>query len=157
MFEVSIKTEFSAAHNLRGYQGKCEALHGHNWQVEVIVSSQKLDKIGIAIDFKKLKEVVNQVIEKLDHKYLNELPYFSAVGGSLPDRQAGTSGGKKVIPVRKKTAKDKSKLSSGVNPTSENMAKFIFDKIKPLLDKDAVSLKSVSVWENERSKAAYYE
>ena len=132
MFEISIKSEFSSAHNLRGYLGKCESLHGHNWQVEVVVLSRKLDKIGMAIDFKKLKEIVAKIIKELDHKHLNKLPYFSAVGGSA-------SGGKKV------------------NPTSENIAKFIFNKVKPRLKKKIVSLKSVSIWENEHNKAVYYE
>ncbi len=120
MFEVSIKDEFSAAHNLRGYKGKCESLHGHNWQVEVVVCSKKLDKIGMAMDFKRLKEIVYDAIENLDHKYLNEISYFRKV-----------------------------------NPTSENIAKYIFDKINPLLNKQSVFLKSVSVWESQDSKATY--
>ena len=93
MFEISVRDEFSSAHNLRGYKGKCEALNGHNWQVEVVVLSSKLDDIGMAIDFKKLKEIVNSVIKELDHTYLNELPYFSAVGGSA-------SGGKGSLEVK---------------------------------------------------------
>jgi 6-pyruvoyltetrahydropterin/6-carboxytetrahydropterin synthase len=148
MFDISIKEEFSSAHNLRGYKGKCEALHGHNWQVEVVVSSKELDEIGMAIDFKRLKEIVNCAIKELDHKYLNELPYFSAVGGSA-------SGGKKVNPVRKKVVKDKYRFSNGVNPTSENIAKYIFDKINLLIKKESVVLKSVSIWESQDSKATY--
>ncbi|MDD5005347.1 MAG: 6-carboxytetrahydropterin synthase QueD [Candidatus Omnitrophica bacterium] len=122
MFEISIKSEFSSAHNLRGYLGKCESLHGHNWQVEAIVTSNKLDKIGMAIDFKKLKKIINGITEKLDHKYLNELVFFKHI-----------------------------------NPTSENIAKFIFNKAKPLLKKESVSLKSITVWESRHCKASYYE
>ena len=140
MFEISIKSEFSSAHNLRGYLGKCESLHGHNWQVEIVVLSRKLDKIGMAIDFKKLKEIVGKIIKELDHKYLNKLPYF-----------------KKVNPVRKKAVRNKHRFSNGVNPTSENIAKFIFNKVKPRLKKEIVFLKSVSIWENEHNKAIYYE
>lgn len=122
MYELSIKAEFSSAHNLRGYQGKCESLHGHNWQVEVVVSSDELNKIGIAVDFKNLKKIVNEITKSLDHKYLNKLPYFRKL-----------------------------------NPTSENIAKFIFTKAKPLFKNELAFLKSVSVWENEHSKATYYE
>ena len=122
MFELSVTTEFSSAHNLRGYEGKCEALHGHNWHVEVVVVSERLNTIGIASDFKKLKKIINAIADKLDHQYLNKLPFF------------------------KKT-----------NPTSENIARFIFVSVKPRLKKELVSLKSVSVWESESSKATYYE
>jgi len=120
MFDISIRDEFSSAHNLRGYKGKCEALHGHNWQVEVVVSSKVLDEIGMAIDFKKLKEVLSCVIKDLDHKYLNDLAYFKKV-----------------------------------NPTSENIAKYIFDKANPLIKKESVVLKNVSIWESRDSKATY--
>lgn len=122
MFEISVKSEFSSAHNLRGYKGKCESLHGHNWQVEVVVCSKKVDSIGMAIDFKKLKNIVYNVTKALDHKYLNEIPYFEKV-----------------------------------NPTSENIAEFIFNKINPLAKKEQVSLKSVSIWESQDSKATYSE
>ena len=120
MFEVKVESSFSSAHRLRGYKGKCEELHGHNWKVEVFIQRDKLDKIGMAVDFKKVKMILNQILDNLDHTYLNELPYFSAIGGSA-------SGGKKVNPVRKKITKNKQKLSNGVNPTSENIAKYIFD------------------------------
>ena len=56
MYKIKIEGDFSSAHNLRGYKGKCEELHGHNWKVEVAVVSSKLDKIGMVMDFKSLKE-----------------------------------------------------------------------------------------------------
>jgi 6-pyruvoyltetrahydropterin/6-carboxytetrahydropterin synthase len=128
MYSLKVEGTFSSAHNLRGYRGKCEDLHGHNWRVEITVKSKDLDNIGMVLDFKNLKNKLNAVLEKLDHKYLNEIPYFSAAGGPA-------SGGKKV------------------NPTSENIAKYIYNELKngiPLL-------KNVTVWENSTSSATYEE
>jgi 6-pyruvoyltetrahydropterin/6-carboxytetrahydropterin synthase len=128
MYSLKVEGSFSSAHNLRGYKGKCEDLHGHNWLVEICVKSQKLDNIGMVQDFKCLKKKLNAVLEKMDHKYLNNIPYFSAAGGSA-------SGGKKI------------------NPTSENIAEYIYNGLKagiPLL-------KSVTVWENSTSSATYEE
>ena len=76
MFELTVKSEFEAAHRIEGYQGKCNRLHGHNWIVEAIVVGNKLDELGMLIDFKVLKAKLNQVLDKLDHQYLNELPMF---------------------------------------------------------------------------------
>ena len=76
MYELIIKTGFSAAHNLRGYEGECERLHGHNWKVEVVVRAERLNEIDIALDFKKLKKETSTIIDRLDHRYLNEVPPF---------------------------------------------------------------------------------
>ncbi len=76
MYTVKVNLCFSAAHNLRGYKGKCEALHGHNWKVELQVSSPGLDEIGMVCDFKVLKEKLARILKKLDHAYLNKLTYF---------------------------------------------------------------------------------
>ena len=76
MFELDIRREFSAAHSLRGYQGDCANLHGHNWTVEVFIRSEKLDPVGIAMDFKVLKKELDAVLGELDHKNLNEHPHF---------------------------------------------------------------------------------
>lgn len=116
MFTLKVEAGFSAAHNLRGYKGKCEDLHGHNWKVEVEVKSVKLNNIGMVMDFGLIKEALNNILEKLDHKYLNEIPYFKKV-----------------------------------NPTSENIAKYIFDCIKSQVP----SVNLVRVWESENSSAAY--
>lgn len=118
MYTIKVEARFCAAHNLRGYKGKCEALHGHNWKVEVSVEKEKLDKIGMAVDFRVVKQRLNTILDKLDHKYLNEIGYF------------------------KKT-----------NPTSENIAKFIYDELKCYV----TYLKSVTVWESDNSSAAYVE
>jgi 6-pyruvoyltetrahydropterin/6-carboxytetrahydropterin synthase len=76
MYELIVETSFSAAHNLRGYNGACENLHGHNWRVEVRVVSGETDSIGMVIDFRKLKDETNKIVDGLDHKYLNEVPPF---------------------------------------------------------------------------------
>ncbi|MCM8763080.1 MAG: 6-carboxytetrahydropterin synthase QueD [Candidatus Omnitrophica bacterium] len=76
MHSISVVVNFSAAHNLRAYRGKCEELHGHNWKVEACVSSANLDKAGMVLDFKYLRFKLNKVLEKLDHKYLNRIAYF---------------------------------------------------------------------------------
>ena len=76
MYEVSIDEEFSAAHALRGYKGKCENLHGHNWKVEVYVRGERLDEIGMLVDFRELKAATRRVMNHLDHRNLNELKPF---------------------------------------------------------------------------------
>lgn len=76
MYQLTIYTHFSAAHNLMHYQGDCENLHGHNWKVEVTVAAKELDKAGLGIDFKILKKETKKVLGTLDHKYLNELAPF---------------------------------------------------------------------------------
>ncbi len=76
MYEVKIKSDFSAAHNLREVGGKCEFLHGHNFIVEVTVESETLDAQGMVMDFRLLKTKLHQILEVLDHRYLNEIPPF---------------------------------------------------------------------------------
>lgn len=76
MYEVKVETHFSSAHHLLNYKGKCENMHGHNWKVEVTAKGENLDKSNILIDFKVLKKMVNDVMEYLDHKDLNELEEF---------------------------------------------------------------------------------
>ena len=77
LFELTVKAEFEAAHHINGYKGKCQRLHGHNWSVEAIVEGCELDELGMLIDFKILKAELNFVIDELDHRYLNELPFFT--------------------------------------------------------------------------------
>ena len=82
MFEVSVEETFAAGHALRGYKGKCENLHGHNYRVRVTVEGAKLDSTGLLYDFVHLKQVIQGVIRGLDHKYLNELAPFDVVNPS---------------------------------------------------------------------------
>ncbi|MCL6621827.1 MAG: 6-carboxytetrahydropterin synthase QueD [Syntrophobacterales bacterium] len=76
MYELKIITHFSAAHRLENFYGKCEALHGHNWKVEVQVRGTRLDEAGLVLDFGVLKALTREVLEELDHTYLNEHPAF---------------------------------------------------------------------------------
>ena len=111
MFVLKIVTDFASAHSLRDYPGDCSRLHGHNWQVEVMVSSQVLDESGIAIDFREIKKQTKAVVKRLDHQYLNEIKPFDAL-----------------------------------NPTDENIAKYLFDEIGILInDKNDKSERSLNL------------
>ncbi len=122
MFELMVEATFSAAHQLKGYRGKCERLHGHNWKVQVHVVAEKLNEIDIAIDFHEIKRLTNEVISSLDHNILNE-----------------------VFPFTEK------------NPSSENIAKWIYDSLRKKMDSENIHLSAVTVWESETSSATYYE
>lgn len=122
MYELMIESQFASAHQLRGYKGKCEELHGHNWRAQVTVSSDKLNDIGIVVDFHELKETVNEVVLSLDHTFLNEL-----------------------FPFTEK------------NPSSENIARWIYESVKKKIGEDHYSVSSVTVWESETASATYYE
>lgn len=76
MYEILIKTHFSAAHHLRNYTGKCANQHGHNWQIETLCRCEKLNDVGMAIDFVDLKREVNALIDEMDHTDLNDMEYF---------------------------------------------------------------------------------
>jgi 6-pyruvoyltetrahydropterin/6-carboxytetrahydropterin synthase len=77
MFELRVVTRFAAAHRLTMVGAKCENLHGHNWKIEVYVQGQSIDKGGVLVDFGVIKRHVRELMETLDHKFLNELDYFS--------------------------------------------------------------------------------
>ncbi|MFA4989020.1 MAG: 6-carboxytetrahydropterin synthase QueD, partial [Candidatus Omnitrophota bacterium] len=79
MYTLKVESSFSSAHNLRGYKGKCEELHGHNWRVEISVRSRDLDGTGMLLDFKYLKKKLNNVLDRMDHQYLNKLDHFKKV------------------------------------------------------------------------------
>ena len=79
IFEIEIDRSFSAAHQLRGYNGDCCKLHGHNYKITVTVRSSELDEIGIALDFKKLKAELDALLAEYDHSNLSELADFQAV------------------------------------------------------------------------------
>lgn len=118
-YEIIVESNFSAAHQLRGYKGKCENLHGHNWKVQVVFAKMSLNKIGLVLDFVKAKRLLEKILSELDHKNINRIGLF------------------------KKN-----------NPTSELIAKFIFDRLKKLA-KNQATLKKVSVWETPTSCASY--
>lgn len=77
MYELTVRADFEAAHYIKNYPGKCARLHGHNWIVEAEVIGDKLNELGILIDFKILKTELKKVLEEFDHQYLNELEIFS--------------------------------------------------------------------------------
>ena len=122
MYSVVVKSVFNAAHNLRGYRGKCERLHGHNWNVEARFSSPALNGQGMVIDFKDARSALNKVIMRLDHRYLNSIPYF-----------------------RKH------------NPSSENLARYIYETLSRSFRRSRCRLREVAVWETENSCALYSE
>ena len=78
-YTLRVQTEFAAAHVLRDYPGACARLHGHNWKVEVEVVTRALDELGIGLDFKTIKQAANEVADRLDHRYLNELEPFDRI------------------------------------------------------------------------------
>ncbi len=122
MFELDVIREFSSAHCLKGYCGNCSEKHGHNWSVQVFIRSEKLDEIGIAVDFKALKRELDALLGELDHKDLNSIPPF--------DR---------------------------LNPTSENIAMYIYKRLSGKLNGNGVKVYRVRVGENASSGASYFE
>ena len=82
MYELKIISSFASAHQLRGFHGKCENLHGHNWKVEVFVSGEKPGEDGLLIDFNAIKQKTKTILDALDHKFLNELEPFTTLNPS---------------------------------------------------------------------------
>jgi len=82
MFEATVEDSFAAGHYLRNYKGKCEKPHGHNYKVRVTLAGQQLDKAGLLLDFKDLRDVMKQVIDRLDHQMINELEPFTELNPS---------------------------------------------------------------------------
>ena len=122
MFELDVIREFSSAHCLKGYCGNCSEKHGHNWSVQVFIRSEKLDEIGIAVDFKALKRELDALLGELDHKDLNSIPPFD-----------------------------------NLNPTSENIAMYIYKRLSEKLNGNGVKVYRVRVGENASSGASYFE
>jgi len=82
MFEVTVEDTFAAGHYLRNYKGKCEKPHGHNYKIRVTLAGAELDKAGLLLDFKDLREVMKHVIERLDHQMINEIEPFTVINPS---------------------------------------------------------------------------
>ena len=82
MYQISIEQHFDAAHFLRGYQGKCEAMHGHRYRVVVQIRASTLDDIGLAYDFTELKRHLGDILSRFDHTCLNEVPPFDKINPS---------------------------------------------------------------------------
>jgi 6-pyruvoyltetrahydropterin/6-carboxytetrahydropterin synthase len=122
MYELKVITQFAAAHRLENFYGKCEALHGHNWKVEVFLVGAELDSAGLLLDFGVAKARTREVLEEIDHKYLNELEAFR-------DR----------------------------NPSSENLSRYLFERLGAVLNRDGVKVLRVNVWESDTSCASYFQ
>ncbi len=122
VYELSVTSRFAAAHQLRNYKGRCENLHGHNWKIEAAVAVHDLDEIGLGIDFTELKAALQDVLEELDHKMLNELAMFQEH-----------------------------------NPSSENIARWIFESLSTRLNDDRVKVSRVTTWESDEARATYTE
>ena len=82
LFEVTVEDSFAAGHYLRNYRGKCEKPHGHNYKVRITLAGEQLDKAGLLLDFKDLREVMKHVIDRLDHQMINELEPFTRLNPS---------------------------------------------------------------------------
>ncbi|MFC2061528.1 6-carboxytetrahydropterin synthase QueD [Elusimicrobiota bacterium] len=76
MYKITVESSFSAAHHLRNYRGNCENIHGHNWKVLVTAKFGELSSDGLTMDFRDLKDILQKILDKIDHKDLNEIEYF---------------------------------------------------------------------------------
>ena len=122
MYELKVASQFAAAHQLRGFKGGCENLHGHNWAVEVFVSGEKLEEDGLLIDFRIIKEKTEMLLDGLDHKFLNEVEPFTTL-----------------------------------NPSSENIARHIFESLSRELNNNHIRVSRITVWESDSACASYME
>ncbi len=121
MYELKVVTQFAAAHRLDNFYGKCEALHGHNWKVEIFVQADTLDEAGLVLDFGKIKSQAKAVLDEIDHTFLNELPAFREQ-----------------------------------NPSSENLARYLYERLGALINDGRVQVTRVAVWESDHTCAAYF-
>ena len=122
VYEIYVKDHFAAAHSLRGYDGNCSNMHGHNWDVEAYIQCTKLNKLGIGVDFRDVKEIVKDVISKFDHINLNDVAEFGAI-----------------------------------NPTSENISKFLYKELSRRLNTKFISVAKVRVFESPECGSSYQE
>lgn len=122
MFSITVEETFSSGHALRGYRGKCENPHGHNYRVRVRLEGPRLNDIGLLYDFKDLKSHLRRETEFWDHQYLNDLEPFREL-----------------------------------NPSAENMARVLFDRLRQALEGNPqkVRVHSVTVFETDTTAAIY--
>ena len=79
MYTLNITSEFSAAHHIRGYQGRCAREHGHNYKITVEIQAANLDHLGFVMDYYSVKKILQETIEKLDHYNINIIPPFDKI------------------------------------------------------------------------------
>lgn len=120
MYEITVQRHFDAAHFLKEYGGKCEALHGHRFLVAVSLKAKELNEIGIVYDFVALKKHLDEIIGRWDHTSLNEVPPFTKI-----------------------------------NPSSENIARTLYEELKPKLAKAPATISRVQVWESPEAWVIY--
>jgi 6-pyruvoyltetrahydropterin/6-carboxytetrahydropterin synthase len=120
MFEISVEYAFAAGHALRNYNGKCEHVHGHNYKVRVTVAGDKLNAAGLLMDFVDLRAEIKGLVEKFDHRFLNDIPPFDQL-----------------------------------NPSAENLAKYICDEIEPQARNQGLQVQGVTIWETDTTSATY--
>ena len=120
MYRITVERDFDAAHYLRNYHGKCETLHGHRFIVRATIKAIELNDIGLAYDFKVLKQYLNDILSKFDHSNLNDVPPFT-----------------------------------DINPSSENIAKNIYNEMNKKLTNSLIKLENVEVWESPTSHVTY--
>jgi 6-pyruvoyltetrahydropterin/6-carboxytetrahydropterin synthase len=120
MYELKVISKFAAAHQLSMVTEKCENLHGHNWKIEVYVAGSKLNEWGVLVDFGEIKRHLSDVMDILDHKFLNDINAFR-----------------------------------DINPSSENIAKYIADQMQSRLTDPSIRVSRVRVWESDDACATY--
>lgn len=118
MYELMVEDTFDSAHALRGYKGPCENMHGHTFRVQVFLSGEKLNKLGLLMDFREIRNELKKILDKFDHQNLNEVSEFK-----------------------------------NQNPSSENIAKIVFEELK----KTFPHVAKVTVWESASTCATYWE
>jgi 6-pyruvoyltetrahydropterin/6-carboxytetrahydropterin synthase len=121
MYELTVTAEFSAAHAIRDYNGPCERMHGHNYLVQVVVAGEHVNAQGLLVDFRDLKKALANVLDRLDHRNLNELEAFH-----------------------------------DSSPTSEVIARYIYDELAGQINQLGARLTRVTVWETATASASYY-
>jgi len=129
MYELTVIAGFAAAHNLRDYDGECERIHGHNWRVTAIVAAEKLDKIGLVLDFKVIKKGLTDILNTLDHRHLNDVEPFNIENPSSENI---------------------------ARYVFEELERFV-DGLGEKVAGQGVHVKNVMVWESDNAGATYYK
>jgi len=122
IYEIYVQDTFAAAHALKGYDGNCSNMHGHNWVVEAYIQCTRLNKLGIGVDFMDVKGVLTDILSKLDHTTLNDVVEFSSI-----------------------------------NPTSENLSKFLYTELSCRLNTEYITVSKVMVIESPGCGSSYQE
>ncbi len=122
MFQIEVTDEFSAAHFLKLYDGSYEPRHGHNWKVAVLMQAEKLDSMGVVVDFEALKPALKSVLAEFNFTSINDNPIFK---------------------------------DDKLNPSTENIARVIHDKLTQKLKMPSAKITKVTVWETPDASASF--